>query len=341
MGEDEIIPQQSWVNYASLAFGVTTLHDPSNDTSEILTQAEMQRAGLVVGPRIFSTGTILYGANTPFTAKVDGLDDALAHLKRLKAGGAVSVKSYNQPRREQRQQILEAARQTRMLVMPEGGSLFQANMSMVVDGHTGVEHALPIANVYDDVKQLWAQTGVGYTPTLVVAYGGLDGEHYFYATTEVWKHPLLTRYVPRAILDARAIRRETAPEEEFNVARVARAATELQRAGVNVNIGAHGQREGLAAHWEMWMLAKGGMTPLEAIRSATLNGAKYLGLDKEIGSLDPGKLADLVVMAEDIFAASAADPRRLLEIPVDLTFVGGRLVHDRRQPVPDARIPCI
>ena len=302
MGEDEIIPQQSWVNYASLAFGVTTLHDPSNDTSEILTQAEMQRAGLVVGPRIFSTGTILYGAKAPFTAKVDGLDDALAHLKRLKAGGALSVKSYNQPRRDQRQQILEAARQTRMLVMPEGGSLFQANMSMVVDGHTGVEHALPIANVYDDVKQLWAQTGVGYTPTLVVAYGGLDGEHYFYATTEVWKHPLLTRYVPRAILDARAIRRETAPEEEFNVARVARAATELQRAGVNVNIGAHGQREGLAAHWEMWMLAKGGMTPLEAIRSATLNGAKYLGLDKEIGSLEPGKLADLVVIDGDVLA---------------------------------------
>jgi imidazolonepropionase-like amidohydrolase len=186
--------------------------------------------------------------------------------------------------------------------MPEGGSLFQANMSMVVDGHTGVEHALPIANVYDDVKQLWARTGVGYTPTLVVAYGGLDGEHYFYATTDVWKHPLLTRYVPRAILDARAIRRETAPEEEFNVARVARAATELQRAGVNVNIGAHGQREGLAAHWEMWMLAKGGMTPLEAIRSATLNGAKYLGLDKEIGSLEPGKLADLVVIDGDVLA---------------------------------------
>jgi imidazolonepropionase-like amidohydrolase/Tol biopolymer transport system component len=302
MGEDEIIPQQSWVNYASLAFGVTTIHDPSNDTSEIFTQAEMQRAGLVVGPRIFSTGTILYGAKAQVTAAVDGLDDALAHLKRLKAAGAISVKSYNQPRREQRQQILEAARQTRMLVVPEGGSLFQLNMNMVVDGHTGIEHALPVPKVYDDVKQLWSGTSVGYTPTLVVAYGGLDGDHYFYATTEVWKHPLLTRYVPRTVLDSRAIRRETAPEEDFNVIQVARTATELQRAGVAVNIGAHGQREGLAAHWEMWMLAKGGMTPLEAIRSATLNGARYLGMDKDIGSLEPGKLADLVVIDGDVLA---------------------------------------
>ena len=261
MGDDGIIPQQSWIDYASLAFGVTTLHDPSNDPGEIFTQAEMQRAGLIVAPRIFSTGSVLYGAKACITATVNGLDDALAHVKRTKAGGAISVKSYNQPRREQRQQILEAARQTGMMVVPEGGALFQHNMTMIVDGHTGIEHALPIAHVYDDVEQLWSQTEVGYTPTLGVAYGGLDGEHYFYARTEVWKHPLLTRYVPRPLLEARAIRRETAPEEDFNVIQVAETATQLRRAGVDVNIGAHGQREGLAAHWEMWMLVLGGMTP--------------------------------------------------------------------------------
>ncbi len=300
MGEDEVIPQQSWINYASLAFGVTTLHDPSNDTSEIFTQSEMQRAGLVVGPRIFSTGTILYGAKAPITASIGSVEDAVSHLRRLRAAGAISVKSYNQPRREQRQQILEAARRTGMLVVPEGGSLFQLNMNMVVDGHTGIEHSLPVPNVYDDVKQLWSQTGVGYTPTLGVAYGGLDGDHYFTATTDVWKHPLLSRYVPRALLESRTVRRETAPDEDWNVVTVARATAELARSGVKVNIGAHGQREGLAAHWEMWMLVKGGMTPHEALRAATLNGARYLGLDADIGSLEPGKLADLVVIDGDV-----------------------------------------
>ena len=300
MGEGQVIPQQSWVNYASLAFGVTTIHDPSNNTAEIFTHSEMQRAGKVVGPRIFSTGTILYGAKANMSAIVNNLDDALTHLKRLKAAGAISVKSYNQPRREQRQQVLEAARQTGMMVVPEGGSLFQHNMNMVIDGHTGVEHALPVANVYDDVKQLWSQTKVGYTPTLIVGYGGLDGEHYWYARTDVWKHPLLSKYVPRSMLESRSIRRETAPEEDFNVFNIARTATELQRAGVPVNLGAHGQREGLGAHWEMWTLARGGMTPLEIIRVATLNGAKYLGMDKDVGSLEIGKLADLVIIDGDV-----------------------------------------
>ena len=300
MGEDGIVPQQSWVNYAGLAFGVTTVHDPSNDTGTIFTHSEMQRAGDVVGPRIFSTGTILYGAKGNFAAPVNSLDDALTHLRRMKAAGAISVKSYNQPRREQRQQILEAARQTGMMVVPEGGSLFQHNMTMVVDGHTGVEHSIPVEKAYDDVKQLWSQTRVGYTPTLVVSYGGLDGEHYWYARTDVWKHPILSKYVPKSVLEPRSVRRETAPEEDFNVFRVAKTATELQNAGVPVNIGAHGQREGLGAHWEMWSLVGGGMTPIQAIRAATINGAKYLGLDKDVGSLEVGKLADLSIIDGDV-----------------------------------------
>ncbi len=300
MGEDGLVPQQSWVNLASLAFGVTTLHDPSNRNDHVFVQAELQRAGMVVGPRIYSTGTILYGAKAGATAVVNSLDDALTHLRRQQGEGAISVKSYQQPRRDQRQQVLEAARQTGMMVVPEGGSMFQLNMSMVVDGHTGIEHALPIAEVYDDVKQLWSQTAVGYTPTLNVAYGGLDGEHYWYARTDVWQHPLLSRYVPPTLLRARAVRRINAPDEDFNVLRVARTATLLQRAGVPANIGAHGQREGLGAHWEMWMFALGGMTPLEAIRTATLNPARYLGLDADLGSLQPGKLADLVVIDGDV-----------------------------------------
>ena len=187
-----------------------------------------------------------------------------------------------------------------MMVVPEGASMFQLNMSQVVDGHTTVEHALPLAEVYEDVKQLWSQTAVGYNPTLNVAYGGLDGEHYWYAHSEVWRHPILSRFVPQSVLQPRSVRRLTAPEQDFNVLRVARTATELQRAGVRTSIGAHGQREGLGAHWEMWMLGLGGMTPLEALRSATLNPAQTLGLDKDIGSLEPGKLADLVVLEGDV-----------------------------------------
>ena len=296
MGADEIIPQQSWVNYAALAFGVTTLHDPSNNSSEIFTSAEMQRAGEIVGPHIFSTGTILYGAKAPFKADIANLDDALFHLHRMKAIGAISVKSYNQPRRDQRQQVIEAARQTGMMVVPEGGSLFEHNMTMVVDGHTGVEHSIPVANAYDDVVQLWSKSHSGYTPTLIVGYGGLWGENYWYAKTNVWEDKRLLTFVPRRVVDSRARRRTLAPDDEWNHFSNAALAKKLNDAGVSVQLGAHGQREGLGAHWELWMFVQGGMTPLQAIRAATLSGAHYIGMDKDVGSLEPGKLADLLVL---------------------------------------------
>ncbi|MFT6132083.1 MAG: Tol biopolymer transport system component, partial [Shewanella sp.] len=175
--DDEIIPQQNWALYSGLSLGVTAIHDPSNDTTEIFAASEQQKAGNIVGPRIFSTGTILYGANLPgYTSHVDSLDDAKFHLERLKKVGAFSVKSYNQPRRDQRQQIIAAARELEMMVVPEGGSLLQHNLSMIADGHTTVEHSLPAASIYNDIKQFWSQTEVHYTPTLVVAYGGISGE---------------------------------------------------------------------------------------------------------------------------------------------------------------------
>jgi len=296
LGSNGVIPQQNWSTDAGLAFGVTTAHDPSHDTAEFFAASEMARAGVLRAPRLFSTGIILYGAGGDAKVEIDDLDDARAHLKRMKSAGAFSVKSYNQPRREQRQQILAAARELEMLVVPEGGSLFQHNMTMVVDGHTGIEHTIPVAKIYRDVRQLWPASGVGYTPTLLVGYGGIWGENYWYQHTNVWENPRLSKFVPPEELNARSMRRVMAPEEDFNHFRIARIAKELHDAGVSVQLGAHGQREGLAAHWELWMFVQGGMTPFEALRAGTWNGAKYLGLDADVGSLEPGKLADLIVI---------------------------------------------
>lgn len=295
----QITPQTNWNAYASLAFGVTTTHNPSADTAAVFSASEMQQAGDIIAPRIYSTGTILYGATHYFTAKVNSLDDAVGHLERMKAAGAFSVKSYNQPRRDQRQQVLEAARQTGLMVVPEGGSLFTHNITMVIDGHTGIEHSIPMAAIYDDVKQLWAGTETAYVPTLGVGYGGIWGENYWYDTTDVWKNPLLTQFVPKHVLEPVSIRRTKAPLEDYNHFNNARVATELQNEGVDVLLGAHGQREGLAAHWEMWMFAQGGMSPWNVIKASTIDGAKYIGMDDQLGSIKAGKLADLVILNAD------------------------------------------
>jgi len=319
MGNDGIVPQQNWDTDATLAFGVTTIHDPSHDTEEIFAASEMARAGLLRAPRIYSTGTVLYGAAGDFKAEIDSLDDARAHLRRMKAVGAISVKSYNQPRREQRQQILAAARETQMMVVPEGGSLFELNMTMIVDGHTGVEHSIPVARVYKDVVQLWPADGVGYTPTLIVGYGGIWGENYWYQHANVWENEKLSKFVPPFVLDPRSRRRLMAPEDDFNYMNNAKIVKQLADAGVSIQVGAHGQREGLGAHWEMWMLVQGGMTPRQALACATRNGAKYLGMDKDLGTLEPGKLADVVVIDGD----PTADIRQSEK--VRYTMVNGRL----------------
>ncbi|MEW6991790.1 amidohydrolase family protein [Colwelliaceae bacterium 6441] len=319
-GSNEIIPQQNWKNYAGLSLGVTTIHDPSNDTTEFFAASEMQKAGQIVAPRLFSTGTILYGATwAGGTAHVDNLDDAKFHVERLKQAGAFSVKSYNQPRRNQRQQFIQAAREAKMMVVPEGGSLLQHNLSMLVDGHTTLEHSISTAKIYDDIKQLWSQSAMAYTPTMGVAYGGISGEHYWYDTTDVWKHPRLSKYVPSEILDPRSMRRTKAPHHHYNHINVAKVAKEMLDLGILVNSGGHGQREGLAMHWEIWMMAQGGMTPLEALSTATINPAKTLGLDNQIGSLKVGKLADMIVIDGDI----SQDIR--LSDKVVYTMVNGRL----------------
>ena len=313
--------QKHWQFYANLAFGVTTSHDPSVHTAAAFTLEELQRSGQLVGPRMFSTGFILYGAEGDFKAVVNNLEDARFAIARTKAFGAKSIKSYNQPRREQRQQIMQAARELGVNVVPEGGSSFYANMSMIFDGHTGIEHNIPVNPVYKDVLSLWKNSKTGYTPTLIVNYGGMNGEFEWYQKMNVWENKTLLKYTPRYVVDSRSRHRTMVPEEEYKNGHIltSKTVTALANEGVKVNLGAHGQLQGLGAHWELWMLQQGGLSNHEALKAATINGADYIGVADELGSLEKGKLADLIIMdknpLEDIKNSNS----------VIYTMVNGRL----------------
>ncbi|MEC7399808.1 MAG: amidohydrolase family protein, partial [Pseudomonadota bacterium] len=288
-GVGDLVPQQNWSTVQELAMGVTTIHDPSSSASSIFAAAERQKAGTLLAPRIFSTGEIIYGAKAPSVyARIDGYEDALAHIRRIKAQGGISVKNYTPPRREQRQQVVAAARAENMLVVAEGGSLFGMDLNLVADGNSTLEHNIPVDVMYDDVLQFFSQSQTNYTPTLVVTYGGLAADPYWRQATDVFDNPLLVHTPPRMLL-AETARRTKAPDWAFVDDNSAREAKKLAERGVKVSIGAHGQQSGIAAHWELWSFVRGGMSPVQSLRAGTIESARSLGMDRDIGSLEVGK----------------------------------------------------
>ena len=318
-GVGDLIPQQNWAAMQALAMGTTTIHDPSSQASHIFAAAERQRAGMLLSPRIFSTGEIIYGAKSPGVyARIDSYEDALAHVRRIKAQGGISVKNYNQPRREQRQQVVAAARAENMLVVAEGGSLFGMDMNLVADGNSTIEHNVPVDVMYEDVLQFFGQSKTNYTPTLVVTYGGLAGDPYWRQAQDVFAHPLMIHTPPRQLL-ADTGRRTKAPDWAYVDDNSAREAKKLAERGVKVSIGAHGQQAGIAAHWELWSFVRGGMSPTEALRAGTIESARSLGMDRDIGSIEAGKLADLLILDADPSADIANSDK------IERVMLGGRL----------------
>ena len=300
----DVLPEQEWRYQTALDFGVTTVQDPSAHTDLVFTQAELVESGAMVGPRVYSTGGVLYGALSNAGAQTPDEDAARGHVRRMKAVGAHSVKVYQQSQRERRQWYVQACVEEDVLCVPEGGGDLWMNLGMIADGFHAIEHSLPVTPIYNDILGFWAGShtddtlGTFYTQTLVVAYGGISGENYFMQHSNPLNNERLLRHHPRRVLDAKLWRPTLmAQDEDWRFQRTAAMGAILQEEGVKVTLGGHGQLQGMGVHWELWGLAgPDAMSPHNALRAATIDGALYMGLQEQLGSIEAGKLADFVVL---------------------------------------------
>ena len=304
------IHQQPWSYLANLAYGVTTTRDPQTGTTDVLTYEDAVTAGAAVGPRIYSTGPGLFSAvyQPGFGDEIRDLDHARRIMKRYSQYyDTKTLKMYVGGNRQQRQWILTAAREQNIMPTTEGALDTRYDMTMAIDGYPGQEHAIPLFPFYKDVVALFAQSGIAYTPTLIVSYNGPFAENFFYATEVVYDDPKLRRFTPYEELAAKSRRRVRGQRgggndagwyqrDEYSFDKIAMGANDIVKAGGRVGVGSHGQLQGLGYHWEMWMLASGGMSNFDVLRCATIFGAEAIGLAMDLGSIETGKLADFVVL---------------------------------------------
>ena len=320
-----------WPYLANLAYGVTTTRDPQTGNTEVLSYADMVRTGAVLGPRVYSTGPGVWQDG------IDTADEARDAMQRYADYfDTKTIKMYVAAARKGRQHIIMAARELGLMPTTEGALNIRQNLTETIDGYPGLEHSIPIFPVYGDYVKLFAETGRVYTPTLLVSYGGPWAENWFYSRENPHDDEKLRRFVPHDEIDARTLRRgQWFRADQHVFSRHGEFVKDLVEAGGKAGVGSHGQLQGLGYHWELWAMASAGMDEHDALRMATTMGAEAIGLDRDLGSIEAGKLADLVILT-----ANPLDDVRNTNA-IEQVMLNGRLydadtldeVHPRQRPL--------
>src|SRR4029453_1278720 len=284
---------QPYMYTVNLAYGVTTTRDPQTSTPDVISYGDAVDAGQMIGPRIYTTGPGIFNWDN-----VSSADDAKEVMKRYSEFYLTNtLKQYMAGDRRERQLIIMAAKEQKITPTLEGGLDFKKNMTEAMDGYAGIEHTLPIAPQYKDAVQLFATSGTTWTPTLLVEYGGPWAENWWYEHYDILNDAKLMHFTPFSELERRALRRpQWFRDSEYSFKLFAEQLKKIVEAGGRVGLGGHGQLQGLGVHWELWNIASGGMANHDVLRVGTIYGAEAIGVGKDLGSIEVGKLADLQVL---------------------------------------------
>ena len=300
-----VLGTQSASLMANLAYGITTGIDVQPSTVDVLDYQDLVDAGAMVGTRPLSTGPGVFSDNS-----FESRRHAHAILERYKNNYRVhNLKAYISGGRKQRQWMVEASKELKLMPTTEGGLDFKGGITHAIDGFSGHEHNFPSTDLRRDVVELVARSGLAYTPTLLVNYGGPSGESWYFTLESPYDDAKLRRYTPPQLLESRALRRNWFHPSQYVFSQLAAQAHKLVDAGGKVGVGSHGQLQGLGFHWELWSIHSGDFTNFEALRAATRHGAEMIGIAQDVGSIEEGKLADMVVLTanplEDIRATAS------------------------------------
>ncbi|WP_293851901.1 amidohydrolase family protein [Steroidobacter sp.] len=292
----DILEPNQWPFLANLAYGVTSGLDVQPFTVDVFGYQDMIDAGLMLGPRAYSTGPGVF-VNSDINSEADARNVLTRYRDYYRTR---NIKSYMVGGRKERQFMIQGAAALGMMPTTEGASDLRLNLTHALDGFAGNEHALPVSPLHQDVIQLFAQSRIAYTPTISVLYGAKPA----LLDMSIRHLPLsdkkVLRFVPTAVVDVKNRTQKWTAEQGYPS--FATDALAVQRAGGLVGMGSHGEMQGVGYHWELEAYASGGAKPIEVLRAATIGSSEVIGRASELGSIEAGKFADLLILDRDPLA---------------------------------------